>query len=105
MNGCVNRVFLIGNLGEEPKLRGENSTVLSLSVATSETWLDKDKVRKERTEWHRVVMFGGDVKDIARTLRKGSKVYIEGALLSRTYEKDGQKVPITEIVADRILGA
>lgn len=106
MTGSVNRVFLIGNLGEDPRLhRGGSAPLLNMSLATSETWLDKDKVRRERTEWHRIAMFGGEAEEISRSFRKGSRVHVEGSLRSRSYEKNGRQIWVTEVMADRVIGA
>jgi len=100
--GSVNKVILIGNLGADPDVRTMQSgdKVVNLSVATSESW--KDKVtgeRKEKTEWHRVVIFNKGLVTVCENyLRKGSKVYIEGQIETRSWEQDGQKKYTTEIV-------
>ena len=103
MSGSVNRVILIGNLGRDPEIRhtADGRPIANLSVATSETW--KDKVsgeRKERTEWSRVVIFSEPLcKIVEQYLKKGSKVYLEGALQTRKWQdKDGQDKYSTEIV-------
>lgn len=103
----VNKVILLGNLGADPEIRrGQNGAILRLNVATSERWQDKRANEwKERTEWHNVVMFGDRAEEIGRELRKGARVFVEGQLKSRTYEKDGQERQITEIVAQTIVGA
>lgn len=102
MAGSVNKVILIGNLGAEPDVRTMQSgdKVVNLSVATSETWKDKDTgERKEKTEWHRVVIFNKGLVNVAENyLHKGSKVYIEGQVETRSWEQDGQKKYTTEIV-------
>ncbi|MCB1530605.1 MAG: single-stranded DNA-binding protein [Rhodospirillales bacterium] len=102
MAGSVNKVILVGNLGAEPDVRTMQSgdKVVNLSVATSETWKDKDTgERKEKTEWHRVVIFNKGLVNVAESyLHKGSKVYIEGQLETRSWEQDGQKKYTTEIV-------
>jgi len=98
----VNKVILVGNLGQDPESRSFNNggKVVNLRVATSETWKDKSSgERKEKTEWHSVAIFSEGLANVAeRYLRKGSKIYIEGALQTRSYDKDGEKRYSTEIV-------
>ena len=93
MAGSVNKVILVGNLGRDPEIRTLNSgdRVANLNVATSETWRDKSSgERKEKTEWHRVVIFNENLVKVAENyLKKGSKVYIEGQLATRKYEQNG----------------
>lgn len=102
MAGSVNRVILVGNLGNDPDIRAmqNGNKVCNLSVATSESWRDKNTgERKERTEWHRVVIFSDGLCKIAELyLRKGSKIYIEGQLQTRKYDKDGIERYTTEVV-------
>ena len=102
MAGSVNKVILIGNLGADPDVRSMQSgdEVCNLSVATSESWNDKASgERKERTEWHRVVVFNQNIVKVAKNyLKKGAKVYIEGQLETRSWEQDGQKKYTTEVV-------
>ena len=103
MAGSVNKVILVGNLGRDPEVRRLTSgePVVNLSVATSESWRDKASgERKERTEWHRVVIFNDNLVKVAESyLRKGSKVYVEGALQTRKWtDKDGIEKYSTEIV-------
>ncbi len=102
MAGSVNKVILVGNLGRDPEVRTmqNGGRVANLSVATSESWNDKATgERREKTEWHRVVIFSdGLVGVVERYLKKGSKVYIEGRVETRKYEKDGRDVYTTEIV-------
>ncbi|HEX4303120.1 MAG TPA: single-stranded DNA-binding protein [Rhizomicrobium sp.] len=103
MAGSVNKVTLIGNLGKDPEVRRMQSgdPVVNLSIATSDTWRDKSSgERKEKTEWHRVVIFSKGLADVAeKYLRKGSKVYIEGSLQTRKWtDKDGAEKYSTEIV-------
>lgn len=102
MAGSLNRVLLIGNLGSDPEIKTMQSgdKVANLSIATSESWKDKTSgERKERTEWHRVVVFNQPLVSLVENyLRKGSKVYVEGQIETRSYEKDGAKVYTTEIV-------
>lgn len=104
----VNKVILIGRLGRDPETRymPSGDAVTNLSLATSETWKDKQGERQERTEWHRVSMFGKLAEIASQYLRKGSLVYIEGRLQTRSYEKDGKTRYSTDIVAGemRMLG-
>ena len=109
MAGSLNKVILIGNLGRDPEVRRLNSgdPVVNLSIATSENWRDKASgERKERTEWHRVVIFNENLTKVAENyLRKGSKVYIEGQLQTRKYtDKDGIEKYSTEVVLQRYRG-
>jgi len=109
MAGSVNKVILIGNLGRDPEVRRMTSgdPVVNLSVATSETWRDKASgERKERTEWHRVVIFNENLAKVAEQyLRKGSKVYLEGQLSTRKWtDKDGVEKYSTEVVLNRFRG-
>lgn len=101
MAGSVNKVILVGNLGRDPEVRSFQSgdKVCNLSIATSETWKDRTSgERKEKTEWHRVCIYNQNLVTVAeKYLSKGSKVYIEGKLETREYEKDGQKRYTTEI--------
>ena len=105
----VNKVILVGNLGRDPDVRRMTSgePVVNLSVATSESWRDKSSgERKERTEWHRVVIFNENLAKVAEQyLRKGSKVYLEGQLSTRKYtDKDGVEKYSTEVVLNRFRG-
>ena len=109
MAGSVNKVILIGNLGRDPESRRMPSgdAMVTFSVATSENWRDKQSgERRERTEWHRVVIFNENLAKIAEQyLRKGSKVYLEGQLQTRKYnDKDGQERTSTEVVLPRFRG-
>ncbi|WP_395670701.1 single-stranded DNA-binding protein [Phenylobacterium sp.] len=109
MAGSVNKVILIGNLGADPEIRSLNSgdRVANLRIATSETWRDRASgERKERTEWHRVVIFNdGLVKVAEQYLRKGSKVYIEGSIQTRKWsDQSGQEKFSTEIVLQKYRG-
>jgi single-strand DNA-binding protein len=100
--GSVNKVMLIGNIGNDPEVKSMQSgdKVCNFSVATSESWKDKATgERKERTEWHRVVVFNQGLINVCENyLKKGTKVYVEGQVETRNYEKDGQKIYTTEIV-------
>ena len=104
----VNKVILVGNLGDDPEARSLNNggEVVNLRVATSETWKDKDGNRQERTEWHRVVIFNENLGRVAKSyLRKGSKVYLEGQLQTRKWQdQSGQDKYSTEIVLQRFRG-
>ncbi len=105
----VNKVILVGNLGRDPESRKMNSgdSVVNFTVATSESWRDKASgERKERTEWHRVVIFNENLAKVAEQyLRKGSKVYIEGQLSTRKWtDKDGNEKYTTEVVLNRFRG-
>ena len=109
MAGSVNKVILIGNLGKDPEIRRtqDGRPIANLSVATSESWRDKASgEKKEKTEWHRVVIFNKNLADVAeKYLRKGAKVYLEGALQTRKWtDKDGAEKYATEIVLQRFNG-
>jgi single-strand DNA-binding protein len=109
MAGSVNKVILIGNLGKDPEVRRTTSgdPVVNLSIATSESWRDKASgERKEKTEWHRVVIFNKNLADVAeKYLRKGSKVYVEGQLQTRKWtDKDGAEKYSTEVVLQNFRG-
>ena len=104
----VNKVILVGNLGDDPESRSLNNggEVVNLRVATSETWKDRDGQRQERTEWHRVVIFNENLGKVAKSyLRKGSKVYLEGQIQTRKWQDNsGQDKYSTEIVLQRFRG-
>lgn len=104
----VNKVILVGNLGADPEARSLNNggEVVNLRVATSETWKDKDGNRQERTEWHQVVIFNEHLTKVAKNyLRKGSKVYLEGALQTRKWtDQAGNDRYSTEIVLQKFRG-
>ena len=109
MAGSVNKVILVGNLGKDPEVRRLNSgePVVNLSVATSENWRDKASgERKEKTEWHRVVIFNENIAKVAEQyLKKGSKVYVEGQLQTRKWtDKDGAEKYSTEVVLQKFRG-
>jgi single-strand DNA-binding protein len=109
MAGSVNKVILVGNLGADPEIRSLNSgdRVANLRVATSETWRDKSSgERKEKTEWHRVVIFNDNLVKVAEQyLRKGSKVYLEGAIQTRKWaDQSGQEKFSTEVVLQKFRG-
>jgi single-strand DNA-binding protein len=109
MAGSVNKVILVGNLGKDPETRRLQSgdPVVNLSIATSESWRDKSSgERKEKTEWHRVVIFNKNLAEVAeKYLRKGSKVYVEGSLQTRKWsDKDGVEKYSTEVVLQNFRG-
>jgi single-strand DNA-binding protein len=109
MAGSVNKVILVGNLGRDPEVRrlGSGEPVVNLRIATSETWRDKQSgERKERTEWHSVVIFNENLAKIAEQyLKKGSKIYIEGQLQTRKWQdQSGVEKYTTEIVLQRFRG-
>ena len=109
MAGSVNKVILVGNLGKDPEVRRLTSgdPVVNLSIATSESWRDKASgEKKEKTEWHRVVIFNKNLADVAeKYLKKGAKVYIEGQLQTRKWtDKDGAEKYSTEVVLQNFRG-
>ncbi len=109
MAGSVNKVILVGNLGRDPEARQmqDGNMVVNLSLATSESWRDKNTgERREKTEWHRVVIFNDRLTDVAQKyLRKGSKIYIEGQLQTRKWtDQSGVEKYSTEVVLQRFRG-
>jgi single-strand DNA-binding protein len=109
MAGSVNKVILVGNLGKDPEVRStqDGSKIVNLTLATSETWNDRASgERKEKTEWHRVVVFNDRVADVAeRFLKKGAKIYVEGSLQTRKWtDQGGQERYTTEVVIGRFNG-
>ncbi len=110
MAGSVNKVILVGNLGRDPEIRSlqDGNKVANLSLATSETWRDRNSgERRERTEWHRVVIFDEKLCEVAeKYLRKGSKIYIEGQIQTRKWQdQSGHDKYTTEVVLNRFRGA
>jgi single-strand DNA-binding protein len=104
--GSVNKVILIGNLGADPELKytPSNRPVCNLSLATNEVFKDKSGQRQERTEWHRVTVWGDQAENCNKYLAKGRTVYIEGRLQTRSWDdKEGKKRYSTEVVADRVV--
>src|SRR6195256_2794777 len=103
--GSINKVILIGNLGADPELKYTPSSrpLCNLRVATTEVFKDKSGVKQERTEWHRVTVWGDQAENCSKYLSKGRSVYIEGRLQTRTYDKEGQKHYATDVVADRVV--
>ncbi len=109
MAGSVNKVILVGNLGKDPEIRNSQAgdKIVSFILATSETWNDKASgERKERTEWHRVVVFNSQIADVCeRFLKKGAKVYVEGQLQTRKWtDQGGVERYSTEVVLARFKG-
>lgn len=109
MAGSVNKVILVGNLGRDPEVRTaqDGSKIVNLNIATSESWKDRSSgERREKTEWHRVVIFNPNLADVAeRFLRKGSSVYVEGSLQTRKWtDQQGQEKYTTEVVIGRFKG-
>ena len=109
MAGSVNKVILVGNLGADPEVRRmqDGAPVVNLRIATSETWRDRSSgERRERTEWHRVVIFNENLAKVAEQyLRKGAKVYLEGQLQTRKWQdQSGQDRYSTEVVLNRFRG-
>ena len=104
----VNKVILVGNLGDDPEVRSLNNggEVVNMRVATSESWKDREGQRQERTEWHRVVIFNENLGKVAKSyLRKGSKVYLEGQIQTRKWtDQSGQDRYSTEVVLQRFRG-
>jgi single-strand DNA-binding protein len=109
MAGSINKVILVGNLGRDPEIRstGDGMRIANLALATSESWRDRNSgERKERTEWHRVVIFNERLVEVVeKYVKKGSKLYIEGALQTRKWtDNQGQERYSTEIVLQRFRG-
>ena len=101
----INKVILVGNLGKDPELRHtpQGQAVANFPLATSESWSDKNGQKQERTEWHKVVVWGKPAENVAKYLSKGRKAYVEGRLQTRAWDdKDGQKRYTTEIVATTV---
>jgi single-strand DNA-binding protein len=103
--GSINKVILIGNLGADPELKYTPSSraLCNLRIATTEVFKDKTGQRQEKTEWHRVTVWGDQAENCSKYLAKGRSVYVEGKLQTRTYDKEGQKHYATDIVADRVV--
>src|SRR3989441_10814297 len=109
MAGSVNKVILIGNLGRDPEIRStqDGTRIANLSLATSESWRDRNSgERRERTEWHRVVIFNDKLVEVVeKFLKKGSKIYVEGALQTRKWtDQSGAEKYSTEVVLQRFRG-
>jgi len=104
--GSVNKVILIGNLGRDAELRYTpgGAAVATLNMATTEVWNDKGGQRQEKTEWHRVVLWGKSAESLAEYLTKGKQIYVEGRLQTRQWDdKDGNKRYTTEVRGDRVV--
>jgi single-strand DNA-binding protein len=101
----LNRVLLLGNLGADPELRVTpgGQAVLKLRLATNETYLDRSNVRQERTEWHRVTVWGRRAEALGKILQKGDLLFVEGRIQTSSYEKNGEKRYSTEVVANNIV--
>ena len=105
MSASFNKVIILGNLGADPELRytSNNQAVTSLSVATNERWTNAKGEAQERTEWHKVIVFGRTAENCANYLKKGSSVHVEGRLQTRQWEdKEGHKHYTTEIIANSV---
>ena len=107
MARSINKVFLIGNLGSDPealRYTPQGVAVVNIRLATNETWKDKQTgEQQQRTEWHRVVLYGRLAEIVQQYLRKGSKVWVEGRLQTREWEREGQKQYTTEIIANELV--
>lgn len=104
--GSVNKVILVGNLGADPELKytPAGKAVCNLRIATTETWKDKNGGGKqEKTEWHRITVWGDMAENCSKYLAKGRSVYVEGKLQTRSYDKDGHKHYATDVVAERVV--
>jgi single-strand DNA-binding protein len=101
----LNKVMLLGNLGADPELKMTQGgqALLKLRLATTETYLDKNNARQERTEWHSVTMWGKRGEALSRFLQKGERIFVEGRISTSSYEKDGEKRYRTEIIANNII--
>lgn len=105
VSASLNKVMIIGNLGRDPELRTTEGgqSVATLNVATTDTWVDKSGNKQERTEWHRVVVWGRQGENAAKYLKKGRSVYVEGRIQTREYtDKEGVKKYATDVVADTV---
>src|SRR5438045_2332719 len=103
--GSVNKVILVGNLGADPELKYTPSSraLCNLRIATTEVFKDKGGQRQEKTEWHRVTVWGDQAENCSKYLAKGRSVYVEGRLQTRSYDKDGQKHYATDVVATQVV--
>jgi single-strand DNA-binding protein len=101
----LNKVLLLGNLGADPELRVTpgGQAVLKLRLATTESYLDRSNTRQERTEWHRVTVWGKRGEALAKFLTKGDRIFVEGRIQTSSYEKNGEKRYSTDIIANNIL--
>lgn len=104
--GSVNKVILLGNLGRDPELKytPSGAAVANFTIATNETWKDKDGQKQEHTEWHRIVVWGKLAEICGEYLHKGRQVYVEGSIRTRTYkDREGNEKSVTEIKADNMV--
>jgi single-strand DNA-binding protein len=101
----LNKVLLLGNLGADPELRVTpgGQAVLKLRIATTESYLDRSNTRQERTEWHRITIWGKRGEALAKFLSKGDRIFVEGSIRTSSYEKNGEKRYSTEIIANNII--
>ena len=101
----LNKVMLLGNLGQDPELKmiAGGQAVLKLRLATTESYIDKNNTRQERTDWHTVTVWGKRAEALAKFLSKGSQLFVEGRIQTRSYEKNGEKRYATDIVANNII--
>jgi single-strand DNA-binding protein len=101
----LNKVMLLGNLGADPELKvtAGGQAVLKLRLATTETYLDRNQTRQERTEWHSVTLWGKRGEALSRFLSKGERIFVEGSLRTSSYEKNGEKRYRTEVIANNII--
>lgn len=106
MAGSLNKVILIGRLGQDPKLAylPSGQAVVNARIATDESYKDQSGQRVDRTEWHNITVYGRQAEFVANYLRKGSLIMVEGSLRTRNYEKEGQKHYVTEVIAQRVQG-
>jgi single-strand DNA-binding protein len=100
----INKVILIGNIGKDPEVRylENGNCIASVSLATSQKWKDKNGEAQERTEWHRVVFYQRLAEVVSEYVHKGSKLYVEGMLRTRSYDKDGVTHYVTDVIANQI---
>src|SRR5512135_2881293 len=104
--GSVNKVILLGNLGRDPELKytPSGAAVANFTIATNETWKDKDGQKQEHTEWHRIVVWGKLAEICGEYLHKGRQVYVEGSIRTRTYkDREGNEKSVTEVRADNLV--
>lgn len=101
----LNKVMLLGNLGADPELKvtAGGQAVLKLRLATTESYLDRNNARQERTEWHSVTLWGKRGEALSKFLQKGERIFVEGSLRTSSYEKDGEKRYRTEVIANNII--
>lgn len=100
----INKVIIVGRLGKDPEIRynQQGNAICNFSVATSESWTDKQGQKQEQTEWHRIVVFNKQAENCEKYLSKGRQVYVEGRLKTNSYDKDGQTHYSTDIVANTV---